>query len=409
VPDRRCALPATVKRANICVTSKLSGCLGDMWTPGAVEQGGSSLLWLSFSRGEGRPGRRSPRLPPRDRASCRFFFAGFFGVAAVTTLSHVAWTADVAPEVLAFYYGWYGNPQLSGEWRHWKNVDPANERIEGVTDYPAGGTYDSHDPAVVDRQAETAHMVGISGFIASWWGRDSFEDRGMPLLLAAAGKHKLAVSAYYEVIAGEDEANRVKAAVHDIDYLLSRYGGDGAWLRANGKPVLFVYGRALHGLSPADWREVLAQVWRNNPSGAVLIADSLDPQLVSLFDGASTYNITGQTQHKAPPEIRAWAHNAYPRMVAAAGPGKISTVTVIPGYDDRNTGRPPPRPITDRWGGETYRVLWQEAIAAAPDYVLITSWNEWHEGSELEPSVEYGSTILDKTTAFSREFLARKK
>jgi glycoprotein endo-alpha-1,2-mannosidase len=54
-------------------------------------------------------------------------------------------------------------------------------------------------------------------------------------------------------------------------------------------------------------------------------------------------------------------------------------------------------------------VLWQEAIAAAPDYVLITSSNEWHEGSELEPSVEYGSRILDNTAAFSREFLARQR
>ena len=118
----------------------------------------------------------------------------------------------------------------------------------------------------------------------------------------------------------------------------------------------------------------------------MLIADSLDPKFVSIFDGASTYNITGQTQHKSPSEIDAWAHAAYPKMVAAAGPGKISTVTIIPGYDDRNLGRAPPRPVTERWGGKTYRVLWREAIAAAPDNVLITSWNEWHEGSELEPS-----------------------
>ena len=50
-----------------------------------------------------------------------------------------------------------------------------------------------------------------------------------------------------------------------------------------------------------------------------------------------------------------------------------------------------------------------EAITAAPDWVLITSWNEWHEGSELEASVEYGSRILDSTTAFSREFLTRQR
>ena len=96
-------------------------------------------------------------------------------------------------------------------------------------------------------------------------------------------------------------------------------------------------------------------------------------------------------------------------MIAAAGPEKISTVTIIPGYDDRKTGRPPPRPVTDRWDGQTYRELWQAAIAAAPDYILITSWNEWHEGSEIEPSVEYGSRILDDTAAFSRAFLARQR
>jgi hypothetical protein len=56
-----------------------------------------------------------------------------------------------------------------------------------------------------------------------------------------------------------------------------------------------------------------------------------------------------------------------------------------------------------------HRALWQEALAAAPDYVLITLWNEWHEGSEIEPSVEYGSRILDDMTAFSSEFLARQR
>ena len=312
-------------------------------------------------------------------------------------------------QVLAFYYGWYANPQVSKQWRHWNGVDPISNRVANMTDIPAYGAYDSHDPAAVDRQAEAAHAAGITGFIASWWGRDSFEDQGMSLLLTAAAKHKLSVSAYYEKIAGDDAASRIKAAVADIDYLLTHYGTDKAWLRAGGKPVLFVYGRALHELSPVNWQEVTAQVRRDNPGGVVVIADSLDPGFVSAFDGASTYNITGQTQNKSPAEIRPWALVAYLKMVAAAGPGKISTVTIIPGYDDRKTGRPMPRPVTERWGGETYRELWQAAIAAAPDYVLITSWNEWHEGSELEASVEYGSRILDDTAAFSRQFLAQHK
>jgi hypothetical protein len=365
---------------------------------------------LTSRIGGQRPGPPGARVSLKNRAISCYIFAVLFGaVTSLITPSRANLAADIAPEVLAFYYGWYGNPQVSRQWRHWKNVDPLSKRVANAAHAPAYGAYDSHDPAVVERQVEAARAVGITGFIASWWGPGSFEDRGMPLLLEAAGKHKLAVSAYYEKIAGDDAASRIKSAVDDIDYLLTRYGSDEAWLRAGGTPVLFVYGRALHELSPADWREVIAQIRHDNPGGVVLIPDSLGARFVSIFDGASTYNITGQTQHKSSAEIRAWAHAAYPERVAAAGPGKISTVTIIPGYDDRNTGRPAPRPVTDRWGGETYQVLWQEAIAAAPDYVLITSWNEWHEGSELEASVQYGSRILDDTAAFSQEFLARRR
>src|SRR5262249_30041939 len=101
----------------------------------------------------------------------------------------------------------------------------------------------------------------------------------------------------------------------------------------------------------ADWHVVIARVRRHNPDGVVLIADSLDPGYITTFDGASTYNVTGQTKYKSPSEIAAWAQAAYPKMVAAAGPGRITTVTIIPGYDDRSLGRLWPRPVTPRWGG----------------------------------------------------------
>lgn len=331
-------------------------------------------------------------------------------VATLTVTSHFQAVAEPVPhQILAFYYGWYGNPTTSGRWVHWEGVDPANERIKKVTHYPAWGAYDSHDPALLDRQAAAARSAGVTGFVASWWGQRSFEDQGIAPLLAAAGRHGLAVSAYYEKVEGADGAARIKSAVADLDYLLKHYAADRAWLRADGKPVVFVDGRALTALSPPEWREAVAQLRRDNSGGVALVADTLDPAYLAAFDGASVYNITGQTQHKTPPEIAALAHLGYPKLIAAAGRSKISTVTVIPGYDDRETDRPPPRPVTDRWGGETYRVLWQEAIAANPDWVLITSWNEWHEGSEIEPSVEYGSLMLDETAALSRQFLDKPR
>ena len=343
----------------------------------------------------------------REPAACSKLIAI---ASAFLLLSTSALHADLRPQqILAFYYGWWGNPQVSGKWVHWQDVDPANERIQNSTHFPIFGAYDSHDPVILDRQVAAARAAGLTGFIASWWGQGSFEDRGMPLLLDTAARHGLTVCAFYEKIAAADATARKAAAIADLDYLMSQYASRQSWLRADGKPVVFVYGRAVQQLSAADWQEVIAQVRRDNSGAALLIPTTLDLTVGAALDGLSRYSIAGEIQHKTPTEIRDWAHAAYPKMVAAAGTGKISTVTVIPGYDDSKLGRPPPRPVTDRWGGETYRVLWEEAVAAQPDYVLITSWNEWHEGSEIEPSVEYGSLFLDETARFARLFLAGRK
>jgi len=46
----------------------------------------------------------------------------------------------------------------------------------------------------------------------------------------------------------------------------------------------------------------------------------------------------------------------------------------------------------------------EEAVAANPDWFLITSWNERHEGSEIEPSVENGPRALKTAASFASKF-----
>ena len=77
-------------------------------------------------------------------------------------------------------------------------------------------------------------------------------------------------------------------------------------------------------------------------------------------------------------------------MVRTAGKG-IACATVIPGWDDTKlVERVYDRRPTDRRDGSTYRALWEKAIAANVDWVLITSWNEWFENSIMEPTTEFG-------------------
>lgn len=44
------------------------------------------------------------------------------------------------------------------------------------------------------------------------------------------------------------------------------------------------------------------------------------------------------------------------------------------------------------------------ALASRPDMILIHSFNEWVEGSMIEPSVTYGDTYLGLTSQFASRF-----
>ena len=296
-------------------------------------------------------------------------------------------------QVLAFYYGWYADPQVSGRWEHWP---------EGTAHEPLAGRYDSYDPKMVEQQCNEMKAAGITGLIVSFWNHGDFGDQGMPLLLAAAGRAGLKVTIYCETAKPRQSPNP-QATADDLLDILTRYGNHPAWLRAGAKPVVFVYTRALNELHLTGWAEVIKHVDQRHAGGVCFVCDEISKAAAKVFGGIHAYNPTGQTACMTIEQIRAWARANYPKWVATAGK-RISCVTVIPGYDDTKLKRPAPRPTTERYGGETYRVLWEEAVAAHPDWILITSWNEWHEGSEIEPSKENGDRELKTTREFAGKF-----
>jgi glycoprotein endo-alpha-1,2-mannosidase len=42
--------------------------------------------------------------------------------------------------------------------------------------------------------------------------------------------------------------------------------------------------------------------------------------------------------------------------------------------------------VKSRRNGATYDSMWKMAIQAGADRVTITSYNEWHEGTQIEPA-----------------------
>ncbi len=310
-------------------------------------------------------------------------------------------STQVPHEVLAFYYPWYGTPERHGHWVHWERVRANEHDIGSATHYPARGAYDSHDPAIIDWQIQSARTNGVTGFISSWWGRDGFEDRVVPLLLDRAGKQNFKISIYWETAPGSG-SEQVARAVTDVAYLLNHYGKHPAFLKVSGKPVIFVYGRVLDQVPLESWPAIIKGA-RAKAGVFLLIADGYDVNYGRLFDGLHTYNIAGLIAGKSPAELRLAITSAYVNSVRTARRfGRISCLTVVPGYDDTKIRKPGLK--VNRGDGGVYRALWDQAIKAKPDWVLITSWNEWHEGSEIEPSFEDGTRYLDLTRESAPRF-----
>lgn len=293
----------------------------------------------------------------------------------IRALGSVKFETRRRPEkrVLAFYYPWYG-PGI-----HW---DPKNHNA--ATHTPRLGLYDSRDEKVIRRHLEWAREAGVDGFISSWWGRGDFTDQATRTLVEIAEREKFQVTAYHE--AAEDE----KQLAEDLAYLVKKYGSSPAWLKVDGKPVIFLYVRVAAKFSPAAFAKVRGS--------AVLMMDTLDVTLARAGGGMHTYNPVFEDPARLGRQYEAL-------RVASDVHGFVFAATVVPGFDNRYVD---PKPaIRDREGGRLYERFWEAAVASDPDWILVCSWNEWHEGSEIEPSVELGDAYLKKTAAWSRAWKKR--
>ena len=289
-------------------------------------------------------------------------------------------TADApgGKRVLAFYYPWYGTPDgPSGEWVHW---NPVRWHHDSAHD-PAAGLYDAKDPETIRRHIAEAKAAGIDGFIASWWGPRTFEDEAFDVLIEVAEQEDFLVTIYYEDAATPGEI------VSDLAVFLSRHGDSPALLRVDDLPVVFFYVRVTHKFTLAQWADVLAELEARDRA-VFAVADGLRGDFLAVFDGIHTYNPVS-----LPLEMTAAQYGA--GSLLARVRGRLFAATVVPGYDEAYKN--PDNLYVDREDGETYRAYWAVARASQPHWVLITSFNEWHEGSEIEPSIEFGTTYLDLT------------
>ena len=262
-----------------------------------------------------------------------------------------------------FYYPWYANPDVDDHWFHWDNVGHNPPEDLAASFYPTRGPYSSNSPAVLDAHMAEIAAAGVETVVTSWWGPASFEDRALPGVVTAAGRHGLGVAIHVEPYKGRtpDTVQR------DVISLSGRFGITEYWIYASDGP------------RPESW-QTLTSVFSDFTFWAQghLPTNGLRGLFqayaaIAGFDGVYTYDPV----RYSPSDLKRFCSLARDKALRCSP-------SVAPGYD--GTRGVPDTVVVDRRGGQRYDDFWTGAFLAGPDVVSVTSYNEWHEGTQIEPA-----------------------
>ena len=244
----------------------------------------------------------------------------------------------------AFYYPWYPENWTQG------GVYPATQY------HPAAGFYSLSDSA--GAQLERDHIASmqygnIQAGIASWWGQGTLTDGRIAQLLSVAHGTGFCWTLYYE-----PSLNATQVA-SDLAYIANHYASDSSFLHVNGKPVLFVYSRSVASCTDtATWTAANAGRFYLN---------------LQVFGGYTA----------CPSQPDSW-HQYGPAVAEDHQPGY--SFSISPGFNKYNESSPRLTRDPVRWATDVAYM-----VASNEPWQLITTFNEWMEGTSVEDATEWAS------------------
>ncbi|XP_049846519.1 glycoprotein endo-alpha-1,2-mannosidase isoform X1 [Schistocerca gregaria] len=313
-------------------------------------------------------------------------------------------------DVHIFYYVWYGNLVVDHEWKHWNHRYLPNWKKEDKRVYPTGshhpptdissnfypalGCYSSRDNNIIDVHMRLLRDANIGVLVISWYPPGMSDTEGassdslVSVLLDIANKYDLKIALHIEPYSGRNPINLAKY----LQYIATQYASHPAFYhrRHRGKklPVFYIYDSYL--TPSGTWKELLSSKGNLSVRGTkldgIFLGLLVDVQhryeiKKAHFDGFYTYFASsGFTYGSSWKNWRSLSKFAYQNsliFVPSVGPGYIDTQ--IRPWNVAN--------IRHRRHGKYYEVAWRSAITTQPKIISITSFNEWHEGTQIEPAL----------------------
>jgi hypothetical protein len=340
---------------------------------------------------------------------CRHPALLFMMAALLTWHMHPAHTQAIKNEparILAHYMPWYqAAPFNSSYGWHWTmntfNPYQVKDGRQDIASHytPLIGAYDSGDPDVLEYHALLMRLAGIDGVIFDWYGRRPQYDyaaihKNTQAFVDVASKAQLQFAICYEdqTLPILVERRRIKPdekvqeARSEIEWLAANWFTLTNYVKLNGQPVLLSFGQ--NGLSDAEWSQVL----KHAPGNPVYFSEHIRRTAAAgAFDWPIPH-IGLSAQDAFYKAARAW-----PAAIPAAFPrfnDIYAEAKVNPGYG-----------VIDDNAGQTFRDTLERALKSPWPIVQLVTWNDWGEGTIIEPSVEFGYRDLEVIQAMRRRWV----
>lgn len=320
--------------------------------------------------------------------------------------------------VHAFYYMWYGNEVTDGQYMHWnhKYLPHWDQKVTdkhpkgrhtppddiGASFYPELGPYSSQDPLVMEKHMYQLRQARVGVVSVSWYPRGIADDEGgppdelIPQLLEIAHKYSIKITMHIEPY-----KNRTPLSVkNDLEYIHRQYASHPAYFKLSkhsserALPLVYVYDSYL---SPAkDWNRVLTAGGLENIRGGDfdfvvigLLVDERHKEAIAKagFDGFYTYFASDKFSYGS--TSRNWEE----LTKFARDRGLIFIPSFGPGYNDERVRPWNKINSKSRENGAYHTKMMKAAVNSGylpgrrSKVVSLTSFNEWHEGTQIEPAV----------------------
>jgi len=317
------------------------------------------------------------------------------------------------PKILVHYMPWFESKATSGRWGwHWtmghfdpERSDPSGRRDIASHYYPLIGPYDSADPDVLEYHTLLMKVAGTDGAIADWYGREDFNDHAMihrrtVLLFDALDRRGLRFAVCYEdrvlrAMSARHKLTPAQAVEHartDLRFCEENWFGRSRYVTTQGKPLLLVFGPDF--LSRTQWEAVLSGAGR---APAFFTLHERRPPAIGSFAWPPMWASKDGTLDRK-------GLDAY--LDRVAGQDGLKIACAFPGFHDiyQEAGVQPSHGRLDARHGETFRHTLGRAVASGSPLIQVATWNDFGEGTCVEPTREHGYRDLEAIQDARRRF-----